>query len=214
MNPNDHSVTLTGSPEVILLLKNLLSLKIADTVAQSVDDATVDASNAQPTPVDASNAQPTPVRVDQKGVPFDPTYCTSSKESPFLKTPKAKAGQWRKRRGLDATIFDQWYQNELLRVQNVTPQPDTTPTLETPPVNTAAAFGGNPIVTPEIKDGGALMQWISDMQAQSKLTVQDLTTAFASERLEVRDVFDPTPKAQIEINVARIFATLQKMVRQ
>ena len=221
MNSNDHSVTLTGSPEVISLLKQLLSLEVVTTLPDNelpaLDMQTTSASEVQTT--SASDASQ--VSVDQKGVPFNPAYCTSSKDKPFLIAPKAKAGQWRKRRGLDAKAFETWYQAELLRVQNTQPtaiypaataQPITEPAA-TPSVNTAAAFGGSQVFEPEVQDGSQLMQWISTMQTQAKLTVPQVTQVFTNENLGVQDLFDPTPAAQIKSNVARIFAALQQWVQ-
>ena len=229
MNSNDHSVTLTGSPEVISLLKQLLSLEVVTTLPDNelpaLDMQTTSASEVQTT--SASEVQTTSasdasqVSVDQKGVPFNPAYCTSSKDKPFLIAPKAKAGQWRKRRGLDAKAFETWYQAELLRVQNTQPtaiypaataQPITEPAA-TPSVNTAAAFGGSQVFEPEVQDGSQLMQWISTMQTQAKLTVPQVTQVFTNENLGVQDLFDPTPAAQIKSNVARIFAALQQWVQ-
>lgn len=218
MNSNNPSVTLTGSPEVISLLKQLLSLEVVTTLPDNelpaLDMQTTSASEVQTT--SASEVQTTSasdasqVRVDQKGVPFNPAYCTSSADSPFLRAPKAKAGQWRKRRGLDAKAFETWYQAELLRVQNS--QPITEPAA-TPSVNTAAAFGGSQVFEPEVQDGSQLMQWISTMQTQAKLTVPQVTQVFTNENLGVQDLFDPTPAAQIKSNVARIFAALQQWVQ-
>lgn len=210
MNSNDHFITLTGSPEVISLLEQLLSLEVVTTLPDNelpaLDMQTTSASEAQTT----SASEASQVRVDQKGVPFNPAYCTSSKDKPFLRAPKAKAGQWRRRRGLDAKAFETWYQAELLRVQNT--QPITEPAA-TPSVNTAAAFGGSPVFEPEVQDGSQLMQWISTMQTQAKLTVPQVTQVFTNENLGVQDLFDPTPAAQIKSNVARIFAALQQWVQ-
>lgn len=141
--------------------------------------------------------------VDSNGVPFDAAFCSSG-DAPFY-TSGSKLGQWKKKRGVDEALYEEWYAGHSAAA------PVNQP-AETVPTNTAAAFGGQTTESaapsvPVFANAGELMAWVSEQQAAQRLTAQQVTASWATAKVGIADVMSPdTEKARAAI--AAIVAVL------
>ena len=138
-------------------------------------------------------------RTDHKGAPFFAPMCAAAKE-PFYSSG-LRAGQWKKRKGVDETAYDQWHASAA------TAEP--APSSE---VLTAAAFGPTAEVptashvTPV--DLGTLMTWISGKQVAGVLTQQDIDGAYTQLQLTITDLLPPTAPDAVRTNISNVHALL------
>ncbi len=148
-------------------------------------------------------------RVDERGVPFSVKFCAEAKE-PFYASGPYK-GQWKKGRGVDQALYDEWYARALPAESQQTQQTQ---------VNTAAAFGGtggtpSPSAfdaKPAPTDAGALMGWISEKQAADLLVQADIDTAYTMAQVSVMDLFPPNTPQVIAQRVGVLYQILSQKV--
>lgn len=148
--------------------------------------------------------------VDHNGVPFDANFCGKAAK-PFYASGK-RAGQWKKRQGVDDATYDTWYAEQLA----IVPAATTTATEGTA-VNTADAFGAGggtaetePAVIPT--DCGAFMGWISELQAAGHLTQDQINAAYPATGISITDLFPPTDEATVAGHIAKLHAALTTMM--
>jgi len=135
---------------------------------------------------------------DTKGVPFNEEFCGKAAK-PFYASGK-RVGQWKKRQGVDDLVYDSWYAAELAKA------PTTSSTTENT-VNTASAFGNQAqgqqqqsIAEPTAPhDAGTLMAWVSEMQAASRITQQQVNEAYQQAGVTMTDVFPGPNKTEVTI---------------
>lgn len=168
--------------------------------------------------------EPEGVRVDHNQVPFDADFCGKAAK-PFYGAGK-KAGQWKKRQGVEQDDYDTWYAEELeaiaamdkiageIHTEDGADAAAAFATEQT--VDTGAAFAaqGGASTAQETADAwvpagaGALMGWVTSKQVAQKLTAQDVPDAYAQACLTVPDLFAPTPPDKCAENTATIYGIL------
>lgn len=146
-------------------------------------------------------------RVDTKGVRFDSTYCGKA-DDPFYASSVRK-GQWKKKRGLDDTTYDEWYAGQLALVALATPAADEAG------VNTGEAFGDGkaapaPAPTPNAAptDFGTFIKWVCEHQAAGRLEQADLDVAYTAVGVAPSDLWPPATVEQITERIGRLHAYL------
>lgn len=156
-------------------------------------------------------------RVDTKGVAFNADFCGNAAE-PFYGTGP-RAGQWKKRKGVDDAAYDKWYEDALLALAPAgtlteTSEDDDTP----PPVNTGAAFssttpaaGGAPAGKPAPQTAGEFMAWVSEKQAGGSLSQAQIQAAYGMAGVQVADLFTPDAAA-VATHVGNLYAILSSQV--
>lgn len=156
-------------------------------------------------------------RVDTKGVAFNADFCGNAAE-PFYGTGP-RAGQWKKRKGVDDAAYDKWYEDALLALAPAgtlteTSEDDDTP----PPVNTGAAFssttpaaGGAPAGKPAPQTAGEFMAWVSEKQAGGSLSQAQIQAAYGMAGVQVADLFTPDAEA-VATHVGNLYAILSSQV--
>lgn len=156
-------------------------------------------------------------RVDTKGVAFNADFCGNAAE-PFYGTGP-RAGQWKKRKGVDDAAYDKWYEDALLALAPAgtlteTSEDDDTP----PPVNTGAAFGspapatgGAPAGKPAPQTAGEFMAWVSEKQAGGSLSQAQIQAAYGMAGVQVADLFTPDASA-VATHVGNLYAILSSQV--
>lgn len=125
--------------------------------------------------------------VDEKGVAKDPNFCGTA-AVPFYASGK-RAGQWKKRQGVDDAVYDAWYEAALARLE-----PADDADEEPQEVNTAAAFGGKPAEAPKARtfsNAGEFMAWVSEQQTAGHLSQADIDAAYRQTGVQVQDLFNP-----------------------
>lgn len=150
---------------------------------------------------------------DTKGVPFDSHFCGQAKE-PYYGSGK-RAGQWKKRKGVDDAAYDTWYAEELAKLAPPAGQ------QEDAPVNTAGAFAPTPAAgsaTPPPpaasdapKDTGSFMGWVSEKQAAGALTQDQVNAAWAEAGVEMADLFNKAPE-EVAANIKKVYDVLAAKV--
>jgi len=145
---------------------------------------------------------------DTKGVPFDSHFCGQAKE-PYYGSGK-RAGQWKKRKGVDDGAYDAWYADELAKIDEFSDEEET-------PVNTAGAFAPAPAAgaaTPPPpaasdapKDTGSFMGWVSEKQAAGALTQEQVNAAWAEAGVEMGDLFNKAPE-EVATNIKKVYDVL------
>lgn len=124
-------------------------------------------------------------KVDEKGVAFNPEFCSKA-AVPFYGAGKKK-GQWKRRQGVDEDAYDEWYAGELFSDQ-MTAHEEDEPDLA------AEAFGGQQHPAPDEnvpQDAGQLMKWVSEQQAAGNITQQQVTDAYTALQLPFDAVMNP-----------------------
>lgn len=158
----------------------------------------------------AHTPPPSDVRVDLQGVPFDRDYCADAAD-PFYKSG-ANKGQWKKRQGVDVERYNVWYESMRPLAAEQTP-PTTDPMIQDGP-QAGAAFSsqqGTPPTTDapgasaDPTDGGGFMKWIAERQTAGTLVTAQVQAAYASNGVDVADLFGPNGAAV----VAGLVATLK-----
>lgn len=172
-----------GLDELADLLNALghVDLKSSETILDAIYKVTAPAETAVDTSAaftTASSSSPTstgsdgPATTDEKGVPFNADFCGKAAK-PFYGSGKTK-GQWKKRQGVDAADYDNWYADELSKVPK-----EETVDKETGEISTAAAFTQT-TKTDAPKDMGGLFTWISEMQNAGRLTQANVDQSYAA----------------------------------
>lgn len=178
--------------------------------ALDVNEAAVaDLGNAQSTAEQgAGGAQgATGAKLDLHGVPFDADYCANAVD-PYYKTGK-NAGQWKKKKGVDQDEYDDWY-------ASVKPAAgaSTSATAEDAPIDTTAAFSGQPQQAPANTgapaDAGAFMVWVSEMTTAGHFTQADVTAAYGVVGIGAADIFQGANAVQ---NIASLHGVLSAKVQ-
>lgn len=152
-------------------------------------------------PVDPDTA------VDLNGVAFNAEFCSTAKD-PFYKSGNKRAGQWKKRQGVEEAAYDTWYAASL----DAAPTTASTPAIDTP-INTADAFG-NATTTPQESaapvpsDCGSFMGWVSAKQAAQLLTQEEIGAAYKQAGVEVMDLFPPNDISTVAGRVASLYNIL------
>lgn len=173
------------------------------------------ASQTAPVDADGEVQAVTPdARVDTKGVAFNADFCGNAAE-PFYGTGP-RAGQWKKRKGVDDAAYDKWYEDALAPAGTLTEtsEDDDTP----PPVNTGAAFGspapatgGAPAGKPAPQTAGEFMAWVSEKQAGGSLSQAQIQAAYGMAGVQVADLFTPDAAA-VATHVGNLYAILSSQV--
>jgi hypothetical protein len=167
------------------------------------DTPSAPAVSAQPAAPEAPT-EATLVRRDPKGVAYDPEYCGSAKD-PFYGSG-TRAGQWKKRRGLDDSTYDAWYAERLATLGPSEEQPGS--------VDTSAAFSEAPPPAAETwqpQNVGEFMGWVSEQQAAGNLGQETINAAWMEAGIGIADLYGQSEEA-IQTNVARIYAVLNSKV--
>lgn len=133
---------------------------------------TAEPDSGAPSETDAPAGEWAETRFDLKNVSFNPAFCGQAAE-PFYATGKMR-GQWKKKKGVDQSEYDNWYDGQL-----------ASRGLDVPerPVDASSAFATRP---PEHEspdapsDPGALMVWVSEKQSEHLLTQEDVNQAWSS----------------------------------
>lgn len=146
---------------------------------------------------------------DTKGVPFDSNFCGQAKD-PYYGSGK-RAGQWKKRKGVDDAAYDTWYAEKLAKLAPPAGQ------QEEAPVNTAGAFappaaaGGAtpppPAASNAPQDTGSFMGWVSEKQAAGALTQEQVNAAWAEAGVEMGDLFNKAPE-EVAANIKKVYDVL------
>lgn len=149
-------------------------------------------------------------RVDLHGVPFDERYCANAQD-PFYATGK-QSGQWKKRKGVSEEAYSAWYDTALSTSAPVGSAATEEQFDNTPPANTAAAFGGaqqNTVKRPATT--GEYMAWVSEKQAAGKLTQPMIQAAYQQLGLGVTSLFPPTPADVVASHIANLYDLLSQV---
>lgn len=147
-------------------------------------------------------------KLDTKGVPFDSNFCANAADPFYGSGPRA--GQWKKRKGVDDKAYDAWYEERLqdLAPAGVVRSEDDTPA---PASNTAAAFSNAApaaTTTPAApKTAGEFMGWVAEQQAANLLAQTQIQAAYAMAGLQIADLFG-ADAALVARNVATLYAIL------
>lgn len=161
------------------------------------DDVPADAPSVFSEP----KAVATDTRADHNGVAFDDAYCANASD-PFYGSGK-RAGQWKKRRGVDDSTYDRWYADQL----GASP---TTPAEQD--VDTAAAFSApqttDTAAQADPEAAGKFMAWVSEKQASGELNLEQINAAYAACGVGVADLFPPNSVETIAASVAKLRAHL------
>ncbi len=139
--------------------------------------------------------------LDTKGVGFSLKYCGVSAK-PFYESGKM-SGQWKKRRGVDQGVYDDWYAGEL--------QPGAAQTaVNDAPINTAGAFNGQTTETPTTAPttAGAFMEWVSNKQVAGLLDAEDVKTAYTLAGFVLTALVPPNADDVVAERIAGLYATL------
>lgn len=163
--------------------------------AEGATERTTTSTTSESAPVSADE------RTDLKGVPFNEQFCGKAAD-PYYKEGNARAGQWKKRQGVDQKDYDGWYAEELAKLDGL---PDVSED-EPKEVNTASAFGGGQANTAPA-NGGELMAWISAKQTANVLTQAMIDEAYQVTGVSVPDLFMPDKAAAA---VASIYGVLSQ----
>lgn len=140
------------------------------------------------------------IGVDRNGVTFDPEYCGKAKDPFYESGPRE--GQWKKRKGVDDAIYDNWYRARLA----LTTEPTKTS------VNTHNAFAApQQIQRPIPGNVGELMGWISEMQGAGRLTQEIVDNTFKSLNLDIGALFNK-PEQEVLRNIHSLYAVLSTRV--
>lgn len=179
---------------------------VQDTARTATEQSTTTQTATSAAADGSAAASADPANLDEKGVAFNPDLCGKAAK-PFYGSGKTK-GQWKKRQGVDQTEYDAWYAAELAKVDGG----NTSPAQETP-VDTGAAFGGNPqTAAPERKtftDAGQFMGWIAEQQTAGLLTQHDIDSAYQMTNVAVQNLFNP---AEAEGAIAQVYDFLANIV--
>lgn len=142
---------------------------------------------------DASN-------LDEKGVGFNEKVCGKAAK-PFYGSGKTK-GQWKRRGGVDQSVYNAWYSESLAAVSSTSTCVDNVTQIDT-----ASAFQNGEVVNdgqnhqPQgaggltFADGGLYLMWQSEQQAAELITNSDIDSAYAAVQCTVADLFDPSKSA-------------------
>ena len=164
-----------------------------------------------PPPADGQ-ADDTPV--DTKGVPFHPDFCSTA-EKPF-QSSGAQAGQWKKKRGVAQELYDDWYADELAKL-------DGGDDDESPDVDTGSAFGGQSATPPpppveEVKNRFAgfpdFITWFSERQAAGLNGEADVEEARNAIGATMADLFAPSTPDQIADRLERMAQHIESKAQQ
>jgi hypothetical protein len=129
-------------------------------------------------------------RVDPNGVLFDEKYCGEA-AIPFYASGKQK-GQWKKRKGVEESVYDEWYAEQL--GQTIAPKDQPEPNSTT----TANAFKKEPVVKAEApKNFGELMAWFASQQTAGNYDAHHLEKAFIALKLTTLDLVQDTTGEKI-----------------
>ena len=144
------------------------------------------------------------VDIDEHGVRFDAEYCAKAKD-PFY-GEGAKAGQWKKGRGVDEAAYDAWYGGA--RIDAVQSGTALAPGVDDEPVDATAAFAASAPAAGVPTDMGALMMYISEQQTAGHLTAEQIENAYATTGISVPDLCVDDP-ALVAANCAKVYEALQ-----
>jgi hypothetical protein len=134
-------------------------------------------------------------RVDPNGVLFDEKYCGEA-ALPFYTSGKQK-GQWKKRKGLEESVYDEWYAGELPSICDE-PQERDEPEPNANANATANAFKKEPVVKAEApKNFGELMAWFASQQTAGNYDAHHLEKAFIALKLTTLDLVQDTTGEKI-----------------
>jgi hypothetical protein len=132
-------------------------------------------------------------RVDPNGVLFDEKYCGEA-AIPFYASGKQK-GQWKKRKGVEESVYDEWYAGEL---PSICDEPQERDEPEPNATATANAFKKEPVVKAEApKNFGELMAWFASQQAAGNYDAHHLEKAFIALKLTTLDLVQDTTGEKI-----------------
>lgn len=143
---------------------------------------------------------------DTKGVPFDSNFCGQAKD-PYYGSGK-RAGQWKKRKGVDDGAYDSWYAGQLAKIDEFSDE-------EEQPVNTAGAFAPAtgaaspppPAASNAPQDTGSFMGWVSEKQASGALTQEQVNAAWTEAGVEIGDLFNKAPE-EVAANIKKVYDVL------
>jgi len=171
------------------------------TDSQPVDDTPElterDLGNGEGAPTSAQQgadaASAAQSNVDLNGVGFNINYCGKAKE-PFYASGK-RAGQWKKRKGVDDVNYDAWYAAELNALDN-------GEKIQENDFDVSAAF----TETPQAKEApavtfegpGEFMQWVSEKSAAGLLTQEVIGAAYTQLGLDTMAIFTLQGDEQLE----------------
>lgn len=132
------------------------------------------------------------IRTDEKAVPFDAEFCGNAAK-PFYETGP-REGQWKKRKGVGDSYYDEWYAEEWVKVAPPASTVGTTDTeVEKAKIDVGAALGNQQATTqPQAEvpaNGGELMQWVSEKQTAGLLTPADVQAAYTALGIDVPALF-------------------------
>jgi hypothetical protein len=138
-------------------------------------------------------------RIDHNQVPFSAEFCANAKE-PYYATG-ARAGQWKKRKGVDEAAYDAWYASA---------RPAAEPKPEGPAAPTAAAFTNDPVAEAASMptNCGEFVAWVAEMQAAERITQAMVNDAYTACGLAMTDLFPPTPAELVADHVEALYIKL------
>lgn len=150
------------------------------------------------------------VERDEKGVPFSAEFCGIAAD-PFYKKGNKRAGQWKKKQGVDDAAYEKWYAGELLKVRTQT-------ATDAGGIDTAGAFSNDTSTTPNPEttdptNAGELMVWVSELQGAERLTAEDLAASYLAAGFQADALFDPDATVVTE-RVATLLGHLKPKVKQ
>jgi hypothetical protein len=133
-------------------------------------------------------------RVDLNFVRFDEKYCGEA-AIPLYASGKQK-GQWKKRKGLEESVYDEWYAEQL--GQKMAPEVKERDEPEPNANSTANAFKKSPVVEENApKNFGELMAWFASQQAAGNYDAHHLEAAFKTLKLSTLDLVQDTTGEKI-----------------
>lgn len=131
---------------------------------------------------EATQLAGTTANVDLHGVTFEGQYCAVASE-PFYTSGKMQ-GQWKKKRGVDQSVYDAWYASRTSASEAsavLTPEPINAGASFSAAAETAATETPVPTVDANVpQDAGSLMVWVSEQQASGAITQEDVNAAWAT----------------------------------
>ena len=142
----------------------------------------------------APAAQGDGAKRDEKGVAFNGEFCSKA-AIPFYGSGKKK-GHWTTRQGVDEGAYDDWYADELFsgKIEDSGQEQANETTSDS---NVATnTFGNNTAANTQTdeatpQDAGQLMKWVSEQQAASNITQQQVTDAYTALQLPFDAVMNP-----------------------
>lgn len=151
--------------------------------------------------------------VDTKGVAFDVNFCSRAADPFYSSGPRA--GQWKKRKGVDDAAYDKWYEDRLLDLAPAGELKEQSDDEDnTAPVNTGAAFGNHQQASaskPAPQNAGEFMGWVSEKQAAGVLKQEQIQAAYSMAGIGVADLFKPDVAA-VGQAVATLYGILSSQV--